>query len=83
VKLLAGREVHRFYTATWEPIFFDRSTAGRFNAPDGSFGVLYSAREISGAFAETFLRTPGHTLVDMDLQQRKAYVRLAVKKDLK
>ncbi|MER9056945.1 RES domain-containing protein [Mesorhizobium sp. M0910] len=59
MNLPAGQEVHRFYTAKWEPIFFDRSTEGRFNAPDASYGVLYAARKTNGAFAETFLRTPG------------------------
>lgn len=83
VELPAGQEVHRFYTARWEPLFFDRSTGGRFNAPDASYGVLYAARETSGAFAETFLRTPGRTLIDTDLLQRKAYVRLVVQRDLK
>lgn len=83
VNLSAGQEVHRFYTAKWEPIFFDRSTEGRFNAPDASYGVLYAARKTNGAFAETFLRTPGRTLVDSDLLKRKAYVRLLIQRDLK
>jgi hypothetical protein len=83
VKLPAGQEVHRFYTARWEPIFFDKSSAGRFNAPDASYGVLYAAKKTNGAFAETFLRTPGRTLIDMDLLKRKAYVRLVIKRDLK
>ncbi|RWI22073.1 RES family NAD+ phosphorylase [Mesorhizobium sp.] len=83
VKLPAGQEVHRFFTAKWEPIFFDRSTEGRFNAPNASYGVLYAAKEINGAFAETFLRTPGRTLIDTDLLQRKAYVRIIVQRDLK
>jgi hypothetical protein len=82
VKLPAGQEVHRFYTAKWEPIFFDRSTEGRFNAPDASYGVLYTAKETNGAFAETFLRTPGRTLIDADLLKRKAYVRLLFERDL-
>ncbi|RXT37484.1 hypothetical protein B5V01_29170 [Mesorhizobium erdmanii] len=30
--------------------------------PNASYGVLYAARETSGAFAETFLRAPGRTL---------------------
>ena len=59
VELPAGELLHRFYTAKWEPIFFDTSTDGRFNAPDASYGVLYVAQEPGGAFAETFLRTPG------------------------
>ncbi|WP_292271714.1 RES domain-containing protein [Mesorhizobium sp.] len=81
--LSAGQEVHRFYTAKWGPIFFDGSTEGRFNAPDASYGVLYAARKTNGAFAETFLRTPGRTLIDADLLKRKAYVRLLVQRDLK
>jgi hypothetical protein len=83
VKLSAGQEIHRFYTARREPIFFDRSTDGRFNAPDASYGVLYAARKTNGAFAETFLRAPGRTLIDTDLLKRKAYVRLLIKRDLK
>lgn len=83
VTLAVGQELHRFYTAKWEPVFFDRSTDGRFNAPDASYGVLYAAREINSAFAETFLRTPGRTLIDADLLQRKAYVRLIIERDLK
>lgn len=82
VKLPAGVDLHRFYTAKWEPIFFDTSTAGRFNAPDASYGVLYAARNIDGAFAETFLRSPGRTLIDSDLLQRKAYVRLRTGREL-
>jgi hypothetical protein len=61
VSIPIGSDLHRFYTATYEPVFFDRSTRGRFNAPNGSFGVLYVARLINGAFAETFLRSPGNT----------------------
>ncbi len=65
--LAAGTVVHRFYSAGYEPIFFDSSRMGRLNAPDGSYGVLYTAREAAGAFAETFLRTPGRRLIDSDL----------------
>lgn len=74
-KLAIGTSLHRFYTAIYEPISFDRSQLGRLNAPDGSYGVLYAAQEAHGAFAETFLRTPGLTMLDADLLDRKAYVR--------
>ncbi|TCU41458.1 RES domain-containing protein [Rhizobium azibense] len=83
VELSAGEILHRFYTAKREPIFFDTSTMGRFNAPDGSYGVLYAAKEIAGAFAETFLRTPGRTLIDANLLQRKAYLRFSTNRNLK
>ena len=77
-----GTVLHRFYTAKFEPIFFDPSQGGRLNAPDGSYGVLYAARELYGAFAETFLRRPGRTLIDADLLGQKAYVRLEITTDL-
>ena len=74
----AGSKLHRFYTAAFDPIYFDRSRAGRFNAPDDSHGVLYCAMSEAGTFAETFLRNPGRTLIDPGFLRKKAYVRLAV-----
>jgi hypothetical protein len=82
VKLPAGAVLHRFYTAAYEPIFFDPGLTGRLNAPDGSYGVLYCAEKTSGAFAETFLRTPGRRLIDADFLRRKGYVRLQVRSEL-
>ncbi len=79
----AGTSIHRFYTALHEPIFFDMSLGGRLNAPDASYGVLYAAQEESGAFAETFLRIPGRTLIDTGLLRRKAHVRLGLLSDLR
>ncbi len=76
VGLPAGALLHRFHSTAHAPVFFDRSLAGRFNAPDGSSGVLYAVASMAGAFAETFLREPGRTLLPADLLARKAYVRL-------
>ena len=78
ITLEAGEILHRFFTATYDPIHFDRSRDGRLNAPDGLYGVLYTAKDARGAFAETFLREPGRTLIPSDLLARKAYVRLRV-----
>jgi hypothetical protein len=83
VELPAGTLLHRFYTATYEPIFYDRGRNGRFNAPDGSYGVLYAAMSPAGAFAETFLREPGRTLLPADLLARKAYIQLRVLRPLR
>lgn len=82
VTLPAGAAMHRFYTSDHEPIFFDSGLSGRLNAPDASYGVLYCAEETSGAFAETFLRTPGRRLIDTDFLSRKAHVRLQVRSEL-
>lgn len=40
VEIPKGTTLHRFYSAAYDPIYFDRSELGRFNAPDGSYGVL-------------------------------------------
>lgn len=82
VTLRAGDIVHRFYSAGYNPVYFDRSTLGRLNAPDAAYGVLYTANNPAGAFAETFLRRPGRTLIDTVFLQQKAYARLEVKSDL-
>lgn len=74
--------VERIFTAAFEPIHFDRGRNGRLNAPDGAYGVLYVAQQLRGAFAETFLREPGRTLLPLDLIRRKARVRLRLSRRL-
>ena len=81
--LKPGALLHRFYTKRYEPAYFDGSDSGRFNAPDGSYGVLYAAEAVAGAFAETFLRTPGRTMLPPDLLAAKGYVRFKVKRPVR
>jgi hypothetical protein len=83
VSISAGMVMHRFYTSAFEPVYFDKSDLGRFNAPNASYGVLYAAKKMQGAFAETFLRTPGNTLIDGGFLKRKAYVRLSATRELR
>jgi hypothetical protein len=80
--LAVGESVHRFYTAKYEPLFFDRGLGGRLNAPNGKYGVLYAAESLAGAFAETFLREPGRTLLAADFLASKGYARLRVLRPL-
>lgn len=82
VEIPQGSSLHRIYTAAYEPLFFDKSKLGRFNAPDSSYGVLYTAENKAGAFAEVFLRTPGRTLIDSALMSSKAYVQFTVTRAL-
>ena len=86
-RLDRGTILHRFYTRTggartFDPIYYDSSLSGRFNAPDGSYGVLYAAKESYGAFAETFLRTSGRRMIDAGLMARKGYASLEVRRGL-
>lgn len=80
--LRQGTEIHRFFTAAFEPIHFDRSDKGRFNDPARGYGVLYGAESKRGAFAETFLRQPERTLLASDFIFTKGYVRLATTRPL-
>lgn len=83
LELPAGSDIHRFYRAARAPLHFDRSDAGRFNAPDGAYGVLYAAASTAGAFAETFLREPGRTLLAADVVAARGYVRLRTTRALR
>jgi hypothetical protein len=85
VTLNRGVIIHRFYTRgdNYDPIYFDHSLGSRFNAPDGSYGTLYTARTIEGAFAESFLRKPGHRLIARDTLNSKGYARLHILRPLK
>lgn len=82
VSIAKGTICHRFFATAREPLFFDRGTSGRLNAPDGRFGVIYLAENRDGAFAETFLRVPGRTLLPPDLLSQKAYVAFRMTRDL-
>lgn len=77
-----GVILDRFFDADKDPIYFDRSSLGRLNSPDASYSVLYTADSSRGAFAETFLRSPGRRQIDPSLQTRKAFVRLEVVRPL-
>ncbi|MAU97028.1 MAG: hypothetical protein CMP81_14260 [Fulvimarina sp.] len=79
----AGTIFHRFHTATFDPVFIDTSRSGRLNAPDANYGVLYAAATRRGAFAETFLRMPGRTLLAPDFVAGKAYAGLKTTRALR
>lgn len=78
-----GAIFERFFNAAFDPIYFNKDNIGRFNAPDHSFGVLYAAAGLRGAFAETFLRQPGMTLLSLDFIRQKARVKLRTTRELK
>lgn len=79
----AGRLLHRIHTAGFGPIYFDKTTKGRFNAPDCSYGVLYVACNAWGAVAESLLRNVGETSVSESFVTSKAYARLRLTRDLR
>jgi hypothetical protein len=59
LKPSAGTVFSRFHNWTKEPLFFGRTAGNRFDAPDGSFGVLYVGFDEHCAFIETFGQSTG------------------------
>lgn len=60
-RLAAGTLLHRIHRAHHSAIYFGPMGADpqcRFDASDGSFKVLYAARSLETAFAETLVRSP-------------------------
>ncbi len=74
-----GAKLHRFYNSANDPVFFDRTDEGEraLNAPDVAAGVLYVAKHARGAFAESFLRSPGRRVVDPALLRERPMSRCA------
>lgn len=81
--LPAGASLHRFHAAAYGPIFFDTGLGSRFNAPDGTYGTLYSACDRRGAFAETFLRSVGSTSLSESFIENKAYASFSLLRPLR
>ncbi len=82
-ELVPGTILHRFFNVAYAPVHFDKTTSGRFNAPDGNYGVMYLAEDAAGAFAETFLRQPGRTLLTLGEVTRKGHATFALKRTLR
>ena len=60
-RIKAGTLLHRIHRADHDPIFFGPVGSApmfRFDAPDGSYKVLYAARSLETAFGETLVRSP-------------------------
>jgi len=45
------------------PVFYGKTRLHRFDAPDGSYGVLYTGRDLHCAFIETFAKAAGTRIV--------------------
>lgn len=60
-RIPVGTLLHRIHRPSHPAVFFGPAglePKGRFDAPDGSFKVLYAARALETAFGETMVRSP-------------------------
>lgn len=80
VKMSARTIFFRFHNRAKEPLFFGRTAGNRFDAPDGSFGVLYVGFDEHCAFIETFGQSTGIRAVTRTaLEQRHlAYLEITL-----
>lgn len=83
----AGTHLSRIHSATRDPLFFGPADGSpprsRWDAPASEFAVCYLAEQPHTAFAETFLREPGATLIEeRDLAPRSAAT-IEVRRDLR
>lgn len=66
-----------------EPLYFGSGVGNRFDAPDGSYGTLYTAEDTLGAFIETFGRRLGYNLLTGAELSRKHLVRIHAERPLR
>lgn len=74
---------YRIHSLTRGPIYFNPSADYRFNAPAGEFSVLYLARDLHGAFAETLLHDTGNPLVEWSELASRGVVKVTFDRTLR
>lgn len=74
--------LYRMHTEGLAALHFGRMRLGRFDAPDGAFGVLYAAVDVHGAFAETFRTALLAGIVDARDVAAKRLVRVTLSRPL-
>lgn len=72
------RVVMRIHRTRRDPIYFGRSGASRFDAPDGEYGVLYAGEDEHCAFIETFGQATGENLIEERELAARSLTRLHV-----
>jgi hypothetical protein len=79
--------LHRVHASGFGALFFGpapgKPPRGRWDAPDGEFGVCYLAEEAHVGFAETFLREPGVTLIEEADMASRSLARIEARRDLR
>ncbi len=57
------KSIFRSHSVARHPVFFGKSGLYRFDAPDGSYGVLYAGTDLFCAFIESLIKNPGCRVV--------------------
>jgi hypothetical protein len=62
----------RSHHVTRNPIYFRKSGLYRFDASDGSYGVLYAGADVYAAFVEGIIKTPENRIVTTAILKSRA-----------
>jgi hypothetical protein len=69
--------VFRSHSISRHPIFFGKTGQYRFEAPDGSYGVLYAGTDAFCAFVESFVKNPSCRVITTAELKSKAIAELS------
>jgi hypothetical protein len=72
----------RIHQTHHDPLYFNRSSDYRFNAPNGEFGVLYLAQTAYGAFIETLGHDTGIRIVSVAELEKRSIALLKPRRSL-
>jgi RES domain len=70
------KSIFRSHGLHRHPVFFGKSRLYRFDAPDGSYGVLYAGTDLSCAFIESLIKNPRCRVVTTTALKTKAVAEL-------
>lgn len=70
------KPIFRSHSTTRHPVFFGKTRQYRFDAPDGSYGVLYAGADIFCAFVESIIKNPNSRVVTTTELKNKAIAEL-------
>ena len=79
----AGIPVFRLHWKNKGALFFGRTKRNRFDAPDGSYGVLYLGHDEHCAFVETFGQATGESLATVIALKARFLAEVEVRHDLR
>ncbi len=71
-----GGSIFRSHATLRHPMFFGRTGQYRFDAPDGSYGVLYAGVDVFCAFIESLIKNPNNRVVTTAELKSKAVAEL-------
>jgi hypothetical protein len=81
--LKIGTVIFRIHPSVYGAVFFGRTGNYRYDAPDGSFGVMYAGEDLDCCFIESFGATIGAPAVSGKYLEQRDYAEMQPQSDLR